>query len=49
VYSHVISLLHQTTHFFRGFMGEPRGQFQSSANSAMLEKGPFTRNLGKIS
>ena len=28
-----------------GFIGEPSGQFQSAENSAMLEKGPFTRNL----
>ena len=38
-------LLHQTVHFFAGFIGEPAGHFQSEANSGLLEKGPITRNL----
>ena len=33
---------HQTVHFLTGFIGEPSGQFQSSENSGMLEKGPLT-------
>lgn len=34
---------HQTSHFLRGFMGEPGGQLKCSANSWELETVPMTR------
>lgn len=34
---------HQTSHFLRGFMGEPGGQLKCSANSRELETVPMTR------
>ena len=40
------NMLYQTEHLCSGFMGDPRGQFQSSANSARFLSTPFTRNLG---
>ena len=33
---------HQTSHFFTGFILDPRGHWKSSANSRLLEKGPWT-------
>lgn len=34
---------HQTSHFLKGFMGEPGGQLKCSANSWELETVPMTR------
>jgi hypothetical protein len=45
--NYLMATFHQTSHFLVGFIGEPGGQLQSAANSAMLENGPFTLNLFK--
>lgn len=40
---HVIR--HQTEHLLTGFMGAPRGQWNTSAKSFEFDKVPITRNL----
>ena len=44
-YINYIKYLYQTEHFFTGFMGDPRGQFQSLENSFIFLKLPLTLNL----
>lgn len=36
---------YQTEHFLIGLMLDPDGQLKSFANSRLLDKGPFIRNL----
>ncbi len=40
-----LNTVHQTWHFLVGFILEPDGHLKSLANSGMLAKGPWTRNI----
>ena len=42
------SVSHQTSHLLAGFMGVPGEQLNCSANSRELDKGPRTRNIGRL-